>query len=139
VAWTQRATPSFGWFAYAPLNSTVSSYTSTDGRLSTSFISPDLGNSLSLAYPGLLALVLGGALTVVTALSRRRTLRTALASAGAAAALAQVPALSTPLAADLERLLVVLGPAALAMLTLRWFRRQGPSSAATDSRPAAPP
>ncbi len=97
-----------------------------------------LGDSLSLAYPGLLALVLDGALTVVTALTRRRTLRTALAAAAAAAALAQVPALSTPLMADLERLLVVLGPAALALLTLQWLSRQGPSSAASDSLPGAP-
>jgi len=118
VAWAQRTTQSFGWFAYAPLNSAVS-YTTAAGRLTKSFTSPGVGNGLSLAYPGLLALVLGGALTLVTAVTGRRMLRAALTAAAAAAALAQAPASSTPPIADLERLLVVLLPAALAFLTRR--------------------
>ncbi len=134
VAWAHRVTPSFGWFAYAPLNSAVS-YTSSDGRFSTSFTSPGVGNGLPLAYPGLLALVLGGALTVVTAVTGLQMLRTALTAAAAAAALAQVPALSTPLIADVERLLVVLLPASLALLTRRWLDHPGPSHAASDAPP----
>jgi len=54
------------------------------GPFSTSFTSPGVGNGLPLAYPGLLALVLGGALTVVIAVTGLQMLRRALTAAALA-------------------------------------------------------